>query len=102
MLDLLLLSILRYGIPFKSLTCSQGDISQAKLQFQKASNMRSNGQKNISGLLALADITFQQEDYRLALSMCAPAFRCIETLSDCDIQLSRKAAIAYLKHWTSK
>ena len=47
----------------------QGDILQAKQHFQKAAEMTCNGKKNISGLLALADLTFQQGDHRKALSM---------------------------------
>lgn len=44
---------------------------QAKQLFQKAAGMTCNGKKNISGLLALADMTFQEGEYRSALSMYA-------------------------------
>ena len=47
----------------------QGDKAQAKMYFERASNMTCNGQRNISGLLALADHTFQQEEYRQALTL---------------------------------
>ena len=44
-------------------------MAQARQLFQKASGMTSNGVQNISGLLALADVTFQLGEYRPALSM---------------------------------
>lgn len=47
----------------------QGDTAQAKHLFEKAAGMASNGRKNISGLLALAAVTFQEEKYREALGM---------------------------------
>ena len=47
----------------------QGDLQQARLHFEKAANMTSNGKKNISGLAALANLNFQQEHFREALSL---------------------------------
>ena len=47
----------------------QGDLSGARLEFQRSMSLTNNGQRNIIGHLALAGLLFKMKQYREALRL---------------------------------
>lgn len=47
----------------------QGDVANARKEFERASRLKSNGRPSIAGVLALAGLEFGQRNYKEALAL---------------------------------